>query len=82
MKIAYRIYPVPNGTVYTEADIQSIDDVVMLFDYCQILEANISKEGWRYLVDEFGVDRLYEADKKSGWFDCGSIDEFSEAINF
>lgn len=33
-----------------------------------------------YLVDEFGVDGLYEADKRSGWFDCDSIDEFAEAI--
>lgn len=82
MEIAYRIYPEPNGTVYTEADIRCIDDVVMLFDYCQIFEAKISIEGWRYLIDEFGIDGLYEADKKSGWFDCDSIEEFVEAITF
>ncbi len=78
MEIAYRIYPLPNGTRYTEDDIQTIDDVVIIFDYCQILEANISKKGWKYLLDKFGMDGLFEADKRSGWFDCGSVEEFAE----
>ena len=39
MKIAYRMYPLPKGTVYSEDDIQTIEDVIKLFDYCQILEA-------------------------------------------
>ena len=43
MKIAYRMYPLPKGTVYSEDDIQTIEDVIKLFDYCQILEALISK---------------------------------------
>ena len=66
MEIAYRIYPLQNGTVYTEEEIQIIDDVVRLFDYCQILEASISKGGWNYLIDRFGLNELFEADKKSG----------------
>ena len=69
MEIAYRIYPLPNGTIYTEKEIQTIDDVVELFDYCQILEANISKVGWNYLIETFGMSELYEANNKSGWFE-------------
>ena len=80
MEIAYRIYPLPSGTKYTEEDIKTIDDVVRLFDYCQILEANISKDGWNYLIDRFGFNELFEADKRSGWFDCTSIEEFTEVI--
>ena len=80
MEIAYRIYPLPNGTQYTEEDIKTIDDVVRLFDYCQILEAYISKDGWNYLIDRFGLNELFEADKRSGWFDCTSIEEFAEVI--
>ena len=80
MKIAYRMYPLPKGTVYSEDDIQTIEDVIKLFDYCQILEALISKEGWEYLIDRFGIEGLYEADKKSGWFDCDSIEEFAENV--
>jgi hypothetical protein len=82
VEIAYRIYPLPNGTRYTEDDIQTIDDVVIIFDYCQILEANISKKGWKYLLDKFGMDGLFEADKRSGWFDCGSVEEFAEEIEY
>ena len=80
MEIAFRIYPLPNGTQYTEEDIKTIDDVVRLFDYCQILEAYISKDGWNYLIDRFGLNELFEADKRSGWFDCTSIEEFAEVI--
>ena len=80
MEIAYRIYPLPNGTIYTEKEIQTIDDVVELFDYCQILEANISKVGWNYLIETFGMSELYEANNKSGWFDCACIEEFEESI--
>ena len=80
MEIAYKIYPLPNGTKYTEEDIQTIDDVIRIFDYCQILEAYISINGWNYLIDRFGLNELFEADKRSGWFDCNSIEEFTEAI--
>ena len=80
MEIAYRMYPLPKGTVYTEDDIQMIDDVVRLFDYCQILEADITKDGWKYLIDKFGMNTLYEADIRSGWFDCANIEEFAEAV--
>lgn len=80
MEIAYRMYPLPNGTTYTEADIQTVDDVVRLFDYCQIWEAYITKEGWNYLIEKFGMNELYEADIRSGWFECPSVEEFAEAV--
>ena len=82
MKIAYRIYPLPNGTVYTEDDIKTVDDIAELFDYCQILEAVITKNGWNYLIEKFGMDKLFLADKKSCWFDCDTMDEFKNAIEY
>lgn len=80
MKVAFRIYPLPDGKVYTEEDIKNLEDVVELFDYCQIYEAMISKEGWDYLIDTFGMEMLYEADKKSGWFSADSLEEFKSCI--
>lgn len=80
MDIAYRIYPLPNGTIYTEDEIKTINDVVKIFDYCQILEASISKVGWSYLIEKFGMNELFEADRISGWFDCASIEEFAEIV--
>ena len=82
MKIAYRIYPLPKGTIYTEDDIKTVDDIVNLFDYCQISEAVISKNGWDYLIEKFGMDKLFLADKKSSWFDCDSMEDFINAIEY
>lgn len=82
MEIAYRIYPWPNGTVYTEKELTTIDDVVGLFDYCQILDACISKKGWEYLINIFGYEKLYEADKISGWFDLDTLEEFIEEVKY
>ena len=56
MKVAFRIYPLPNGKAYMEEDIKTLKDVEELFDYCQIYEATVSKEGWNYLVETFGVN--------------------------
>lgn len=82
MEIAYRIYPLPNGTVYTEEDIKTINDVVGLFDYCQITEAMISKYGWEFLIQKFGIDGLYQAEKISGWLDSDSIEQFISDIEY
>ena len=82
MEIAYKIYPLPDGRIYTENDVQTIDDVIKLFDDCQIMDAMISKQGWAYLIEKFGVQRLYQADKESGWFDCDSMEEFSSMIDY
>ncbi|MBQ3969313.1 MAG: hypothetical protein II685_02360 [Clostridia bacterium] len=76
MELAYRIYPLPNGTVYTEENVKTLDDVIDIFDYCQIMEAMISKQGWDYLIEKFGIEGLYQADKKSGWFDSDSLEKF------
>ena len=33
-----------------------------------------------YLIEKFGMSELYEANNKSGWFDCACIEEFEESI--
>jgi len=82
MEIAYRIYPLPNGTIYTEEDVKTIDDVVDIFDYSQIMEAMISKKGWQYLIDKFGIDGLYQAEKISGWLDSQSVEDFMLDVEY
>lgn len=76
MEVAYRIYPLPNGRVYTEEDFTTLDDVIGLFDYCQIMEAMISKRGWDFLIKKFGIEELYRADCKSGWYCCETLEEY------
>ena len=57
------------------------DKVEELFDYCQILEAYITKSGWDFLIDHYGYDGLYDIDKKSKWFDAENLEEFKLYIN-
>lgn len=41
---------------YTRADLKDPDKVGELFDYCQILEAYITKSGWDFLINHYGYD--------------------------
>ena len=61
---------------YTRDDLMNPDKVGELFDYCQILEAYITKSGWDFLINHYGYDGLYDIDKKSGWFDAENLEEF------
>ena len=55
-------------------------NLIKIYGDCQILEANITKEGWEYLIGKFGMNGLYEADMRSEWFGCDGIEEFAEAV--
>ncbi|MCY9662256.1 hypothetical protein P5G65_12430 [Paenibacillus chondroitinus] len=57
--LAYRIYPKPFGTTYPYIDLMNKAIVEKLFDYCQILEAMISREGWNFLINYHGYQVLY-----------------------
>ena len=62
------------------------EKVEELFDYCQILEAYITKKGWQFLIENYGYDRLYEIDKRSGWLtersSESSIEEYIEWVKY
>lgn len=75
MRFAWRKYPLPDGTTYSEKDLESQDMVIQLFDYCQILEAAIFEHGWRKLLEYHGIDILISLNKISGWFD----EDYNEA---
>jgi hypothetical protein len=78
--LAYRIYPAPEGTSFYEDDLCTSSKVECLFDYCQILEAIIFKAGWDYLVETYGYIKLFEINRKSGWHDVQSIEEFISVV--
>ena len=67
--LAYRKFPLPNGVDYFEKDLTSTEDIVKLFDYCQILEAVILEAGWEFLFKNYTLKELIEINKESGWFD-------------
>ena len=87
--LAYYLYPfVQNRDVreYTKEDILKPEKVEELFDYCQILEAYITKNGWQFLIESYGYDKLYEIDKRSGWLSDQStesnLEEYIERIKY
>ena len=65
--LAYYHYPfVQNQDYreYTRDELIKPEIVEELFDYCQILEAYITKKGWAFLIEYYGYEKLYEIDKK------------------
>lgn len=83
--LAYYHYPfVQNEKIreYTESDLIKPETVEELFDYCQILEAYITKKGWTFLIDYYGYEKLYEINKKSGWIDGETIEEYISSVQY
>jgi hypothetical protein len=81
--LAFYLYPFePNQKAreYTEEDLKDPKIVEELFDYCQINEACITKDGWELLTRYHGYEQLYEIDKRSGWFDEDTIEAFKKAV--
>lgn len=74
--LAFYIYPVPHGTRFSRDDLSREGQVIILFDYCQILEAVISKQGWNFLIDFYGYEQLFYMNRKSDWLDCSTVEEF------
>jgi hypothetical protein len=77
--LAWYIYPEPDGKIYTSKDLESLTVVEELFDYSQILLAFISQEGWQFLVETHGVEKLLAVNTISGWFsEDSSQDAFDD----
>lgn len=81
-ELAYYIYPLPKGTPFTSDVLSSSDNVESLFDYFQILEAVVYKEGWDFLIQQYGYEKLFDINNRSGWIDCETLDEFIEWLKY
>lgn len=83
--LAFYLYPfVPNQDIkeYTKEDLMNPNKVEELFDYCQILEAYITKSGWEFLIQHYGYEKLYEINNKSGWLDADNLDDFISWVEY
>ena len=76
------IYPLPRGTEYTATDLDNPDKVIELFGYCGIREGLITKEGWDFLIDKYGYEKLFRMDKDAMWFDVDSIEEYVVEVQY
>ena len=80
--LAWYQYPEPKGKAYFAEDLIHSDKVIEVFDYCQILLAYITKEGWNFLIEHYGYYKLFELSNMSGWKDCESLSEYKSAIEY
>lgn len=78
--LAYKIDPQPDGTRLYENDLQTEEDIIQLFDACQLIRTMICAEGWKYLLNKFGLIGLYQVDLKSGWLDTENKQEWLESL--
>lgn len=71
---------------YTKEELLKPEKVMELFDYCQILEAYITEEGWDFLIQNYGYAGLYAMDQKSGWLseksDENTLEEYVKWVKY
>lgn len=78
--LAWRNFPLPEGLTYTARDLCMRSNVVVLFDYCQILRAAIWAKGWKFLFEQYGLKGIIEIDSESGWLNDDDLGEWIKSI--
>ena len=69
-----------NYREYTKEELMNPEKVEELFSYCSILQAYIKAAGWRFLIDYYGYEKLFEIDKRSLWIDEDTLEEYIESV--
>lgn len=69
-------YGTGNYREYTAEELADTESLERIFDECQIYYAQITADGWHFLIAHHGFEKLYEIDKKSGWFDEDTLEEY------
>lgn len=78
--LAFGYWPIGSNKKYRECDLDDEKAVEMLFDYAQVLEVNVTCKGWNYLIKRYGFEKLFEIDKRSGWFDGDNVEEYKSWV--
>ena len=80
--LAFEYYGTEIGRPYFESDLETEEQVEILFDLAQVLRAHITGLGWQHLFKTFGVGKLYETDLKSGWFDTEDKSDWIAVLTY
>jgi hypothetical protein len=80
--LAWYKYPEPEGRSYSGKELEDTFMVLEIFDYCQILLAVISKEGWKKLIEFHGIEKLLEVNEISGWFDNSTYQDAIDGLKY
>ena len=78
--LARLIYPKPKGTPLFADGLNTEEAVVQLFDACQIFQGLIYAKGWEFLNQRYGLEKLYQINKKSGWFPSDNKEEWLKSV--
>lgn len=74
-------YGTGNFREYTAEELADPESLERIFDECQIYYTQITADGWHFLIAHYGFEKLYEIDKKSGWFDEDTLEEYIMRIS-
>ena len=69
--LAWYQNPAPRGTSYFEQDLGDPETVVEVFAYAHLSLARITREGWKFLWWNYGLDGLLQINQYAEWFDTG-----------
>jgi hypothetical protein len=72
--------PAPGGTRYVERDLCDPDKVVELFACAHLSLARITREGWRFLWSQYGLEGLLAVNRCAEWFDVADDEAAAAAL--
>lgn len=79
--LAWSRAPEPDGSLYAAADLTNTKIVAELFESCKVADAYINADGWEFLFETYGADRLLEIDTESHWFDSsGNTPQLADLV--
>ena len=68
--LAWSQTPAPRGTSYFLRDLQDAEKVIELFAHAHLSLARITREGWRFLWFQYGLEGLLTLNRYAEWFDA------------
>ena len=60
-------FPEPEGTSFYQAEFEDKEKLLELFNYCQQGLGFVKDKGWKFLIEEIGIEGIMELDAQSGW---------------
>jgi hypothetical protein len=73
--LAWYQYPFPEGTVYFARHLQDAETIVQIFAHASADAAKITREGWQFLWNTFGLNGLVSIARAGECFEEMSEDE-------
>ncbi|MFC4652009.1 hypothetical protein ACFO26_03735 [Lactococcus nasutitermitis] len=80
--LAWYKYPEAEGKSYCQQELLDEQLLIELFGYCKDAQAYISAEGWVFLIEHYGYEKLFELNKMSAWIASETLDDYKNNVNY